>query len=51
MKIQLKNFYNRLLHYGAEGANVEMPTDWFDAFELLQQLLDSLGKKEKLVVF
>jgi AAA+ ATPase superfamily predicted ATPase len=51
MKIQLKNFYNRLLHYGAEGANVQMPKDWFDAFELLQQLLDSLDKKEKLVVF
>ena len=51
MKIQLKNFYNRILHYGPQDADMTMPKDWFDAFELLQQLLESLNKKEKQVVF
>lgn len=30
---------------------MKAPEDWFDAFALLEQLLESLGKKEKLIVF
>lgn len=48
---QLKNFYKAILKYRKADMPMKAPEDWFDAFALLEQLLESLGKKEKLIVF
>ena len=52
MKVQLKLFYKAILKYNTNAEWVpEMPKDWFDAFELLEKLIESSSQKEKLIVF
>lgn len=46
---QLKAFYNSLIRYGLESTN--SPKDWYDAFFLLEKLLESLDKNERQIVF
>jgi len=46
---QLKSFYNSLIRYGMEP--VAPPKNWIDAFFMLENLLDSFDKNERLVVF
>ena len=46
---QLKAFYNSLIRYGLESTN--SPKDWYDAFILLEKLLESLDNNERQIVF
>ena len=51
LKIQLKEFHYSLRTYGLQ-ASEPVPVDWFEAFHLLQQLLDKKSKEgEVRVVF
>ena len=51
LKIQLKEFHYSLRTYGLQ-ASEPVPLDWFEAFHLLQQLLDKKSKEgEVRVVF
>lgn len=51
LKIQLKEFHYSLRSYGLQ-AGVPVPSDWFEAFHQLQELLDSKIKTgEPRVVF
>ncbi len=47
---QLHHFYNSLIKYGL-NENEKKPKNWFDAFLLLEKLLETKDKKEKIVVF
>lgn len=47
---QLHHFYNSLTKYGMSKEEKE-PKNWFDAFLLLEKLLETKDKKEKMVVF
>lgn len=49
LKEQLKHFYNSLLLYGLTG--YEQPTNWLDAFYLLERLLMKKDPSSKQVVF
>jgi len=46
---QLKHFYNSLRSFGLESG--EYPTSWFDAFFLLQKLLENKDCGQRQVVF
>lgn len=46
---QLSNFYTSLVRYGSEMKGV--PSDWFEAFNALIDLLEKHGDKKRLVVF
>jgi AAA+ ATPase superfamily predicted ATPase len=46
---QLKNFHASLKRYGSEAKNP--PKDWFDAFELLIELLERKRKAGRKVIF
>ncbi len=48
MQVQLSFFQNELRKYS--GQNRRRPTNWFEAFEQLQEYLESL-QKERLLVF
>ena len=51
LKIQLKEFHYSLRSYGLQ-AGEPVPADWFEAFHMLQQLLDTKSKEgEARVVF
>ena len=51
LKIQLKEFHYSLRSYGLQ-AGKPIPTDWFEAFHQLQELLDTMKKNgEPRVVF
>lgn len=51
LKIQLKEFYYSLRSFGLQ-AGMPIPSDWFDAFHLLQELLDAnMREGEKRVIF
>ena len=51
LKVQLKEFHYSLRTYGLQ-ASEPVPVDWFEAFHLLQQLLDKKSKEgEVRVVF
>ena len=45
LKIQLKEFHYSLRSYGLP-AGEPVPVDWFEAFHMLQQLLDTKSKEE-----
>lgn len=47
-KIQLRNFAKALHHYSATKPKI---ADWYDAFDALEDYLDSLPKDRKKVVF
>ena len=49
LEAQLKHFYNSLKTYGLHGGTC--PTNWLDAFLLLQQLLEKADNGERQVVF
>ncbi len=49
LKIQLESFYYALLNQGLEG--YRCPKTWMEAFFLLEQLLQTLDKGERQVVF
>ena len=52
MKPQLKLFYKAVLKYNTNPAFVpEIPVDWFDAFELLEKVLEATPKKGKKIIF
>ena len=51
LKIQLKEFHYSLRSYGL-AASEPVPADWFEAFHMLQQLLDTKCKEDEArVVF
>ena len=51
LKIQLKEFHYSLRSYGLP-AGEPVPVDWFEAFHMLQQLLDTKSKEDEArVVF
>ncbi len=50
LKNQLNAFYASLLRFGV-NESVKKPNDWFEAFYLLEKLLDSKGENERLLVF
>ena len=51
LKIQLKEFHYSLRSYG-QPAGEPVPVDWFEAFHMLKQLLDTKSKEEEArVVF
>ncbi|MBR5982493.1 MAG: AAA family ATPase [Bacteroidales bacterium] len=46
---QLKSFHNSLIRYGMEDE--KQPESWIEAFFMLEKLLESKERKERLVVF
>lgn len=50
LKNQLNAFYMSLLRYGIDS-NISIPKNWFEAFYLLEQLLDSKDQDERILVF
>ncbi|MDO4512149.1 MAG: ATP-binding protein [Bacteroidales bacterium] len=46
---QLRHFHHQLISYGAEEA--QAPTDWMEAFYMLERLLQKLDNGERQVVF
>ena len=51
LKIQLKEFHYSLRSYGLPSGE-PVPVDWFEAFHMLQQLLDTKSKEDEArVVF
>ena len=44
--LQIKNFYLSLQQFGFKG---KKPKDWFEAFDCLQQLLNSKRQKKKII--
>ena len=51
MKIQLANFYNELVKRSKKIEKYPKPTNWMEAFSLLEKLLDGSKTKAKKVVF
>ncbi|NDF61338.1 MAG: AAA family ATPase, partial [Crocinitomicaceae bacterium] len=51
MKIQLANFYNELVKRSKKIEKYPKPTNWMEAFSLLEKLLDASKTKSKKVVF
>lgn len=51
MKIQLANFYNELVKRSKKIEKYPKPTNWMEAFSLLEKLLDASKNKSKKVVF
>jgi AAA+ ATPase superfamily predicted ATPase len=51
MKIQLANFYNELVKRSKNIEKYPKPTNWMEAFSLLEKLLDGSKTKAKKVVF
>jgi uncharacterized protein len=51
LKEQLKNFTYVLKKTFGDAAPVEKPTSWLDAFQQLITCLETIGEKEKQVVF
>jgi uncharacterized protein len=51
MKDQLRNFYNQLVSGNKKFAKNPVPPDWFTAFSMLTEYLDSFKSKEKKVIF
>ncbi len=49
--IQLKNFHSQLKNVSYRNRSVDVPKDWFDAFELLKEYLDKIRSKKKKVIF
>jgi len=49
--IQLRNFQSQLKRASNRFKNLDTPTDWFEAFELLKMYLDKLTSKKKKVIF
>ena len=49
LKTQLESFYFSLLNYGLEG--YKPPKSWMEAFYQLTQLLQSLDKGQRMVIF
>lgn len=49
LKTQLESFYFSLLNHGLEG--FKQPKSWMEAFFLLTQLLQSLDKGQRMVIF
>ncbi len=50
MKIQLREFYLSMRAYGLDSSN-DIPSDWFDAFFMLEQLLAVKDDGEKMILF
>ncbi len=50
LKIQLQEFYYSLRNYGLSSEDA-IPTDWFEAFHLLQSLLEKKEDGGKFVIF
>ena len=51
IKIQLANFYNELVKRSKKIEKYPKPTNWMEAFSLLEKLLDGLKTKSKKVIF
>lgn len=49
MQKQLKHFYTSLIGQGMKKS--ECPNDWFEAFLMLEQLLEKKDKGQRMVVF
>lgn len=47
---QLRNFRERLIDF-FPASDIQLPSDWLDAFFILTRLLKEKGKQEKMVVF
>ena len=51
IKLQLANFYNELVKRSKKIEKYPKPTNWMEAFSLLEKLLDGLKTKSKKVIF
>ncbi len=48
MKDQLRNFYESLLQYGLPASS-KRPSDWFEAFDLLKEVVETSRSKRKVL--
>lgn len=51
LKMQLERFRDKLVECTQSNISVPVPKDWFEAFKMLKEHLQSLSKKKKRVIF
>ncbi len=51
LKDQLQNFHTQLKLSSRKSKDIKIPSDWFNAFRLLEEYLNRLKSKKKKVVF
>lgn len=51
MKLQLKSFVQSISQSFLKGIDIDEPSNWFDAFELLWKLIQDLNNKHPIVLF
>lgn len=51
MRDQLQNFHTQIIEASSKFSTVKTPDNWFAAFKILEEYLDSLRGKKKKVVF
>lgn len=51
MRDQLQNFHSQLKSSSSRFSKTKTPDNWFSAFQLMEEYLNSLTKKEKKVIF